>query len=253
LNNKTALWRSNLTETAARELYDLILKMNLNFRKGSGEKALEAGDLGTDFAALIVNFSGLTRDVRDEIMRADFPNEGRFDTLIERLSGIQKDVMNALSKRGVGGTTGPLVEEIVAERALSVAEQIENAGVSSVSLATRQDMMKATEELIAEVKKWDLEDYAKRTLLIQLNHVTRVIQAADTYSASELRFRVKAIIADFASEFTQMDKKHQTKLERLVLWGRRGFFAGTIFLGLTADATSIMAALPPPTKLLGSS
>lgn len=48
-----------------------------------------------------------------------------------------------------------------------------------------------------------------------------------------------------------MDKKHQTQLERLVLWGRRGFFAGTIFLGLTADVTSITAALPSLPKLIG--
>lgn len=241
-----------MTETAARELYDMTAKMNLSFRKGSGDVALKAGDLGSDFADLIVKFSRLTRDVRDEIMRANFSSEGRVDTLLERLTGIQKEVMNALSKRGVEGKSGPLVNEVVVERVLSIAEQIENAGVSSVSSATREDMVKETESLIADVKDWDLEDYAKQTLLIQLNHVARVIQAADTYSASELRFRVKAIIADFASEFTQMDKKHQTQLERLVLWGRRGFFAGTILLGLTADVTSITAALPAPPKLLGN-
>ena len=242
-----------MTETAARELYDITAKLNPSFIKGSGDVALEAGDLASDFADLIVKYSGLTRDVRDEIMRASFRNEDRVDTLIKRLNGIQKEVMNALSTRGVAGTSGPLVSKVVVAEVLSIAEQIENAGVSSVSTATREDMVKETEALIADVKDWDLEGYAKQALLIQLNHVTRVIQAADTYSASELRFRVKAIIADFASEFTQMDKKHQTHLERLVLWGRRGFFAGTIFLGLTADVTSITAALPAPPKLLGSS
>lgn len=245
------MWRNNLTKTAARELYNLIEKMNLSFKKGSGGKALSDGDLGSDFADLIIKFSGFIRDARDEIMRANFSDEGRVDTLIDRLNGIQKEVINALSKRGVGGISGQLVGEICAERALGIAEQIENAGVSSVSPATREDMIKETEALIADVKDWNLEDYAKQTLLIQLNHVARVIQAADTYSASELRFRVKAIIADFASEFTQMDKKHQTQLERLVLWAHRGFFAGTIFLGLTADVTSIMAALPSPPKLIG--
>lgn len=225
--------------------------MNLIFKKGSGQKALESGDLGSDFADLIIKVSALTCDARDEIMRAAFLDESRAGTLIDRLNGTQKEVMNALSKRGSGGTSGPLVGQVSAERILSIAEQIENAGVSSAASATREDMIRETEALIAEVKDWDLDGYAKQTLLVQLNHVTRVIQAADTYSASDLRFRVKAIIADFASEFVQMDKKHQTQLERLVLWGRRGFFAGTIFLGLTADITSITAALPSPPKLIG--
>ena len=241
-----------MTETAARELYDMTVKMNRRFKKGSGAVALEAGDLGSDFAGIIVKFSNLTRDVHDEIMRANFSSEGRAYTLIERLNGIQKEVMNAIVKRGNAGISAPLVSEVVVERVLGITEQIENAGVSSVSSATREDMVKETEALIADVKDWDLEDYAKQILLIQLNHVTRVIQAADTYSASELRFRVKAIIADFASEFTQMDKMHQTHLERLVRWGRCGFFVGTVFLGLTADVTSITAALPAPPKLIGN-
>lgn len=240
-----------MSETAARELYVLVDNMNKAFKKGSGEKALEVSNLASDFAELIVKTSGLVRDTRDEIMRAQFRDETRAGSLIDRLNSIQKDVMNSLSKRGNGGTSGPLVNQVVVERTLSIAEQIENAGISSLSSITREEMMHETEALIGDVKSWDLEDYAKQTLLIQLNHVTRVIQAADTYSKSELRLRVKAIIADFASEFSQMDKKHQTQLERLVLWGRRGFFAGTIFLGLTADVTSITAALPSPPKLIG--
>lgn len=240
-----------MTGTSARELYELIVEMNTLFTKGSGEKILENSDLGSDISDLIVKVSDLTRDVRDEILRARFPDEGRFDSLIERLNQIQRDLLNALSTRGRSGTSGPLVSQIVAERAQGIAEQIENADVSSTLSVTREAMINETESLIADVKDWDLEDYAKQTLLIQLNHVARVIQAADMYSASELRFRVKSIIADFASEFAQMDKKHQTKLERLVLWGQRGFFAGTVLLGLTADVTSITAALPPPPKLLG--
>lgn len=238
-------------QTAARELYNLTVTMNSHFKRGSGDDALKAGDLGSDFDELILKYIDLANGVRDEIMRADFRNDDRAHELSDRLREIQKEVINALSKRGNKGTSGPLVTEVVVVKLQSIAEQIENVGVSSASVTTRQDMIKQTEELIAEVKTWEIEDYAKRTLLIQLNNVARVIQAADTYAASELRYFVKSIIADFAAEFTQMDKKHQTHLERLVRWGRCCVFAGTTFLGLTSDVVAITAALPSPPKLLG--
>lgn len=240
-----------MTETAARELYVLTDRMNATFRKSSGEKALEAGKLSDDFAGLIAKLTGLVRDTRDEIFRARFPDEERAEDLSKRLDNAQRGVLNALTKRGAGNTSGPLVSEVTIERLLSIAEQVENAGISSAAAATREDMIRETEALIADVKDWDLEDYAKTTLLMQLRSVARVVDAADAYSASDLRLRVKAIIADFASEFAQMDKKHQTQLDRLVLWARRGFFAGTVLLGLTADVATITAALPAPPRLLG--
>lgn len=241
-----------MNDTAARELYVLISEMNKVFKKGSGDEILKTTSLANDFAELIVKVSGLFRDSRDDVMQVKFLDEKRVDTLLDRLNSVQNAVLNALAKRGVGGTTGPLVQDVELERLLGIAEQIENAGVASVPAVTREKMILETESLIADVKNWEMEDYAKHTLLMQLNHVTRVIQAADTYSASELRYHVKAIIADFASEFTTMDKKYQTHLERLVLWARRGFFAGTIYLGLTADVATIVAALPAPPKLLGN-
>lgn len=240
----------NLNQTSARTLYNLIVEMNKAFKKGSGEIALKSGDLGRDFADLIVKVTGLVRDTREEISRANFIHDDRVGTLINRLNEIQQVLINALSTRGTAGTSGPLVSEVITERALSIAEQIENAGISNAPPPTREIMVGETEALISEVKDWDLEEYAKQTLLIHLTNVTRIVQAADTYSASELRLQVKAIIADFASEFAAMDKKHQTKLERLVMWGRRGFFAGTILLGLTSDVTSITAALPSPPKMI---
>jgi hypothetical protein len=241
-----------MSETAARELHSLVDRMNAAFMRSSGDKALVLGKLGSDFAELIAEVIGLVRDTREDIVRAEFPTAQRADDLLERLDAAQKAIINALAKRGGGNTNGALVSEVIVERLLSIAEQVENAGISGAASASREDMIRETEALIADVKAWDLEDYAKRALLLQLNNVARVIQASDTYSTADLRLRVKAIIADFASEFAQMDKKHQTQLERLVLWARRGFFAGTVLLGLTADVATITAALPAPPRLLGS-
>lgn len=242
---------THLGKISARKLYDLVRQLDATFRKKSGDAALAELEHARDFADLVLLVVNLARDTREEILRVTFPMDGRNSDLINRLDEAVREIVNALSTRGAGGTTGPLVKDAVIERLLSIAEQLENAGISSHTTATRQDMIRETEALITEVKDWELEDYAKRTLMMQLNYVARVIQAADSYSEGELRLRVKAIIADFASEFATMDKKHQTQLERLAMWGRRGFFAGTVLLGLSADVTTITAALPPPHLMLG--
>lgn len=240
-----------MTKTAARELHALIEKMNLAFKKGSGAKALKEGQLGDDFAQLVAKVSILCRDACDEINRANFPNEDRYSELLERMTGIQRSLLNALCKRGNDGTSGPLVNEVIVEKARGIAEQIENAGILSQTTTTRKEMIAETEALTEEVKEWEIDEYAKKTLIIQLNHISRIIQSADTYSANELRNHVKAIIADFAAEFVKMDKGYQTYLERLVRWGRQGFFAGTVFLGLTADVATVTALLAAPPKMIG--
>lgn len=236
--------------TAGRKLYESLIEMNHVFQRGSGSGVLKDSFLGGDFAAVIVKFTGIVADCRDEILRSRFKDEGHSETLISRLNGIQSITLNALSTRGKAGTTGPLVEETTLAYALGIAEQIENGTSVSVVTTTREEMVSLTEALVAEVKGWDMGEYAKKTLLIQLNNIIRIIQTADTYSDSELRFRVKAIIADFATEFVSMDKNYQSKLEILVRWGRATVFAGTTFLGLTSDAAAVAGLLSPPPKLL---
>lgn len=240
-----------MSNTSARELYDFTVAMNDRFQELSGGTALNGSNLATDYADLISKFLTMARDTGDEIMRADFPYEGRADDLFDRLNKARVSILNAISSRGGTSAKGPLVSDVVIERLLSIAEQIENSGIFKSEQLDREFMVSETEALLAEVKEWDIEDYAKHTLLVQLNNIVRIIHAADTYSEAELRLRVKSIIADFASEFADMDKKYQTKLDRIVLWARRGFFAGTVLLGLTADLSSVTALLPSPAKMIG--
>ncbi|AWI83038.1 hypothetical protein CEW88_04795 [Alloyangia pacifica] len=240
-----------MTDVAARKLFDLVSRANVAFTRQPSVKALEGAEV-SDFAELISSVVNLVRDTRDEILRAEFTRENHAASLLQRLDDSQRAVLNSLAKRGSGNTTGPLVHDIHVERFLNIAEQLENAGILAAEMASREDMVGETEALIAEVKNWDLGDYAKRTLLIQLNYVVRVVQVADTYSDADLRMRVREVIANFAAEFAEMDKKHQTHLERLLMWARRGFFTGTVVLGLTADVATVTALLPAPPLQLGS-
>lgn len=240
-----------MSSIAARKLHTLIVDANSAFLASGTVKGLDEAYLINDLGDLITRISDLVRDTSDEIMRADLTVPDRVQTLISRLKDSEKAVMNAICKKGSTAGTARLVPDIVVERFEGIAEQLENAGIRQTTV-TRKEMINETESLIAEVKDWKLEEYAKRTLLLQLDHISRIIHAADTYSESELRMRVKSIIADFATEFSEMDKAHQTHLERLIRWGRCGFFAGTIFLGLTSDVVGITAALPSPPLMIGS-
>ncbi len=243
-----------MSETAAREFYDLLQETNQAFKRGSGLAAIRHIDSVSDLSELILLLTAKARDTRDEIYSAGFKNPNRHDELTVRLRQIEKSILNELSKRGGNnGTTGSIINEASLERALSIAEQVENAETSSLSHLSREEQIASTETFIAAVKEWDIEEYAKTALLLKLNGVSRVIQAADVYSESELRYRVKAIIADFATEFSNMDKKHRTFFEEIELWARRGFFAGTTVLGLTADTSAVVGLLAPPALQIGQS
>ena len=237
--------------SSALDLFELASQLNEGMKKGSGEAALRNAGVKGDFAQVITRIVMLTKATIDESATASFRSEARRDDLIKRVQLSSETLLNALSRRGGGNTSGPLVNDIVLERLRSAVEIIEEKTMSSSRASSRDQMIEETESLIKDVKDWDIEEYAKNTLLMQLNSIERVIQMSDLYSERELRDRVKAVIADFAAEFSQADKKYQSRMERMMLWARRGFFAGSVVLGLTADITTIAGMLPPPSLQIG--
>lgn len=238
-----------MVATASRRLHSAIVELNGLYKRGPTNKVLSECSLGNDLGKVIITLTGIFSECREEVLKSEFRDDEHYHTLIERLEEIQHSVLMALASRS-GGSQSALVGDVIVERILSLAEQVDNALASEVYKPDRQEMMKETEELIASVKDWDIGDYAKKALLLQLSHIQRIISASDMYSDAELRLRVKAVIADFATEFVEMDKKHQGMLEKVVRWGRCGFFAGTAFLGLTSDVSSVAGLLSAPPKLL---
>lgn len=232
------------TATAARLFLDMTEALNIAFQRQSGRAALNAAGVGDDYATVFSRIASLGEETRDELSRVSFASEERREDMIERIETSQRTLFNALGARG--STTGPLLSDAQIERLRSVVEQIEEKGISSGTLPDRNEMMLATEALIAEVKTWDMGEYAQKTLLIQLSSIERIIQKADLYSAAELRTKVKGVIADFAAEFLAHDKHYQARMERLVSWARKAFFPGSVMLALTADSSAVVALLTGP-------
>lgn len=237
-----------MNKIAARRFYEFLSDMNEGFQAGGAAKAIEKLDGCDDIADVIHNLGDLCRQTQDEIFEGSYKVEGQIEKLTDRLITVRKTTTNLIAKRSTTATAGSVVEPAHLLMAETIAELLENGGVSAPDQAPREIMIAQTERLIADVKDWDLDEYAKKILLMKLNSLEKVIQASDIYSERELRLRVKSIIADFAVQFSDWDKKHQTKLERLKQWARTGFFAGTTVLGLTSDVATVTALLSPPTS-----
>lgn len=235
-----------MDDTAARRFQLFVEELNRNFKHTSTDVALGKMQPGLDFASAVSRIAALRREASEELYRADFVREERREEFLICIEKIEKQLLNGICRRGSTSSLGPLLSDVHLEQLKSVADQMEEKAISKDTPPDRSDMMRETEALIAEIKTWNLDEYAQKTLLIQLNSIERIIQKADFYSSAELRIKVKCVIADFAIEFAAHDNAYQTHMERLNLWARKGFFAGSILLGLTADVSAVVALLPKP-------
>lgn len=232
-------------ENPAAELLRIVVTSNDASKNSTKGKLL--GTLGVGgFSSLIGQLASLREDVVEGLNRAPFRREERRAEMIANILDLERNLVNSLVGRDKN-TTGPLIDDASIERLRAIVHHLDENGNDERPKIDRATMMRETEALIADVKEWNLEDHPKRTLLMQLSAMQRIIHAADVYSDREVRKHVKEIIADFTAEFKEMDDKHRTMLERLLGWGRAGFFGGSVILGLTADASAVVALLPPPT------
>jgi len=188
----------------------------------------------------------LFKDAKEEVSITRFPKEDTRIGLFDTLDRIQKAVLESLMSKGTGTVSSRFINPVDLEKINGLAILLENLGCNTVSSASKETMISETERLINDVEHWDIDDYAKKTLVMQLNNITRIVQYSDRHSDSDLRLHVKGVIADFVADFGDLDKKHQKYLERMLDWSKAGFFAGTFCLGLTADVITTTLALPSP-------
>lgn len=226
----------------ARKLYDMTTLLNDFWKAGSvGTNPYDGGP-----TQIIREISNLVRDTNAEIVRTRFKKNDHNEVLRDRLIQIENSLIDTILARCNPSRGNHLFDQNTIIQLLGMVEQLENADSQLINTVSRKTMIEETERLLDDIKSWEIDIYAKNALTLQLNQIIRTIHAADLYSDSDLRSQVKSVIADFATEFVEMDKKYQSKLERLVQWGRRAFFGGTTLLGLTSDAASIVALLPAP-------
>jgi hypothetical protein len=116
----------------------------------------------------------------------------------------------------------------------------------SVQPLSRADLVSSTDELVEFLRSSDMPPLARDAMILKLNAVGRIARECDFMPDDEIRRRVKAVYADFCSEFERMEKRNSSWLERVGSWARRNTKRGFFALSLTSDASQVAGLLMPP-------
>lgn len=235
----------------ARALFDHVSILSKVLERNTLTDGLSKMSIGSSAEEILI-LANLFSEANDEVSRTHFRSKQQQEVLLSRLSECRDIVLNALVSRGGGNTQGKFVPDLLLEKLQNIAEQLEEKDVAVVALVDRKQMILSTEEMIEDINRWNISEYARKSLVIKMNAIQRIIQASSNPSPSEIRLRVKEIIADFNTEFTNMDKEQRTMLEAITKWGKGLFVGGVFVLGLTSDISSVAGLLMPPVAALPS-
>lgn len=128
----------------------------------------------------------------------------------------------------------------------TIGDTIVAANIDKSLPLDRDKFSESTSELIKTVQATPMPDIAKKALLLKLNAIRRIVHEAGIYSDDDIRRRVKAVVADFNAEFSIADAAHDSIRDKLWKWAKAVSKPGIFALALTADASAVVALLPPP-------
>lgn len=238
-----------MTALCARELLEYIISINDLCKKTSlNSETLSSMSLNTSSA--LVKMTSLFSATKEEINRANFKSDEARSRALEKIEDSENAIIAKFIKRADVSGHGILVDAIYIERLHHIADTLEEKDVQPIILVSRSDMMSSTKDLILQVKDWDIPDYAKGALLLKLDYMQRIIQKSSSKSAVDIRKDVLDIIGSFSVEFKQYDKKHHSKSERLIEWGKSLFFGGSMVLGLASKGSDVLSLTSDVIKLL---
>jgi len=230
---------------AIEKLLDSLEELNRASKDVSIEAALvrvsESGECDESLSEMIAAF----QDAREEIERTAFRRVQIRDRYLEDLALIQNGLLAAVIRRDKG-TTGPLFNSALIEKIRGIADGIVEKSPGDPMPIDRSSFLESTSETIKEIEEWGLAEYSRRSLLLQMNMMSAMINASRTYSDGQIRRRVKQIVADFAVEFATMDKEFESRWETIKRWAKTAFRGAPNMIGLTADVSEIAGLLPKP-------
>jgi hypothetical protein len=174
--------------------------------------------------------------------------EARIEENIKTIKKVQKLFVAFGNVERVGHFTSNANPAMFSLVLSSIGDSIETSGRSPLPSFSLSDFISETEDLLEKLDLVECDKYLKEALRIEVRAVLRSVSVGRLYSAEMIRKRVKAVYADFCAEFNEHDKNYETLKEMLLRWMKNGLGPGAFVLGLTADATSVVALLPSPTE-----
>lgn len=162
------------------------------------------------------------------------------------LSTFRGTAMASFLKRDQNSVTAIFSDGAV-ERLGAIADAVSERLETDPADLDRIGFLEKTAELIEEVKAWDMDQYASRTLLMGLGLVAEVTSSSNTSTSdAEIRRRISRIVAAFAVEFSIMDKEFESRWETIKRWAKLGYKGSSVPLALTSDAAGVAGLLPKP-------
>ena len=170
----------------------------------------------------------------------------RLTSMVGNIKAAKGKYLNACC-RGTTNEFGSIMELRQTIDLLSASgDAIHASGKFNDTPFDRKSFLSDTQRLCDIVEKSDMPMLQKSTMLLKLKSVNRITVECQYMSDSQLRQRVKSIVADFFVEFDGSDKKYRNVQETMVNWAKGVIPLGIVALSLTSDLSQVAGLLAPP-------
>ena len=229
-----------------QKLYEKVKTLQAASRGGKLKDCLQSSFDGNSLLGSAEQFFAMIDEARFEVESCVFVRDEKNIRYLQELSNFRAQTLERFITRDQT-STGPLFNDGAIERLGAIADSVGERIVEEPAPLARKDFVTATERLIKEVKEWDIDEYASRSLLLGLGLIVEMANSKSvSVSDAEIRRRIQRVTASFAVEFAAMDKEFETRWEKVKRWARLGYRGASAPLGLTSDAASVAGLLPKP-------
>ena len=223
------------------QLYAICYDLNDLSGKVHLESALLNIELPNDDA--IGTILNLIEESRFEVEACNFRREEKSARYLDDLRVFRANLMRRIIRRD-RGEVGQLFTEGALERLNAISDAVTENLEAEPKPIGREMFSEATTVLLKEVQGWQMDEFAKRSLLLSIGLVNSQLNVVQTsVSDTDIRRRVCAIVAAFSTEFSLVEKEYQTWFETISRWAKLGYEGAPKPLGLTWE---VMKALPKP-------
>lgn len=176
--------------------------------------------------------------VADEILATTLSDDQK-----TRHLAVLQDVLERVNKAVFQSQGNQFISTIRLEtcqaKVQALSDLVEAGGGRQIHELDRQAFVVTTQSLAQNIRESALPPYAKSAIQIKLSALEKMMNNTAIYPDDEVRFRVKAVVADFLAEFENFDKGHQDIKEQVIGWARPVLQSGVFLLALAADGSSV--------------
>lgn len=210
------------------------------------EEAFLSLKAGQSVLTKLLSFLSLIDEAVSEVEACQFRREEKQARFLLELTNFRAKLLERLLMRDRAAVSA-LFSDGDVERLGAISEAVTEVLDDNCAEIDRANFAEETKNLIDEIRKWDIGDYGKRSLLLSLNMLISQSNAARTsFSDTQIRRRIKSVVADFAVEFVALDREFETRFEKIKRWARLGYVGSPTPLGLTLRASRVAGLLPKP-------